>query len=143
VAHRSWGLIYRVRYEIGSAQYSLGVQSFYVTEHSIAKCVLCDKGVLIATEASYVKDKTSDEVIRFARNGGTVVTLPQSFAPTNTTTGMIPPGRSLRKAVSSTARKSGAEFGNGCVIRIDWFERPTQIAKKHVGTFAAVFSTVL
>lgn len=80
VAGRSWGLVDRLRYEIGPAQNSVGLQPFYATETTIRKGVLKNHKVLIATEASYTKDATYDAVVKYARGGGTVIVLPQSFA---------------------------------------------------------------
>ncbi len=145
VAHRSWGLIDRLRHEIGPAQYSLGVQPFYATERTIANDVLADKKILIATEASYVKDQTYAEVIRFANEGGTVITLPRSFAANEyndprDTSQLIPAEDSERYGDEARI----ASLGKGRVICIDQLDAAKPSTKEtRQAVYRRVFDRVM
>ncbi|MDD4060310.1 MAG: beta-galactosidase [Kiritimatiellae bacterium] len=144
VAGRSWGLVDNLRYQIAPAQYSLGVQPFYATEKTIAKGVLKDHTVLVAAEASFVKDATYAAVLKYARDGGTVVVLPQSFAANEygdprDTSELIPAegGEPYGEGVRAIA------LGKGRVICIDQLDGPDPEAKPDNNKRQAVYRRVI
>ena len=80
VADRSWGLVDNLRYQIAPPQYALGIQPHYATEKAVARGDLSKVKLLVACEASYVKDATYQGVLDYVRDGGTAIMLTNSFS---------------------------------------------------------------
>ncbi len=148
VAGRSWGLVDILRYQIAPAQYSIGVQPFYATETTIRNGVLKDFDILVAGEASYVKDATYDSVLEFAQNGGTVIVLPGSFAMNEY--GDVRDTSALIPAEGGEAYDDGVrelKLGKGRVICIDQIDGSDPEAKpdnnKRQGVYRRVISRAM
>lgn len=70
----------RLRHEIATAQYTLGVLPRYVTEKTAAEGSLKGKELLIACESSFVKDSTYNAVVDYIKNGGVAIVEEGGFA---------------------------------------------------------------
>ena len=80
VERRSDVKMVRMRFEIATAQYMLGLQPFYATEKRIAEGELRKHKVLFAGESAYVKDATYQKVLEFVKKGGTLIVTKGGFA---------------------------------------------------------------
>ena len=80
VERRSDVKMVRMRFEIGVAQYMLGLQPFYATEKRIAEGELKRHKVLFAGESAYVKEATYRKVLEFVKKGGTLIVTKGGFA---------------------------------------------------------------
>jgi len=80
VERRSDIKMVRIRHEIATAQYMLGVQPFYATETRISAGELSKHKLLLAGESDYVKDSTYKAVVDYVKDGGKAIVLKGGFA---------------------------------------------------------------
>ena len=144
IAGRGWGVLDKFRYQIAPAQYSIGLQTFFATEKTIAGGVLEDHRILVATEAGHVKDATYAAILKYAKEGGTVITLPESFVTNEygdprDTAELIPAegGAPFDEGVREI------KLGKGRVLCIDRLDGPDPEAKPDGGKRQAVYRRVL
>ena len=80
VPGRSEKSLDRLRYELGAAQYSLGLQPFYATETRAAQGELAGHKLLLATESDFVRETTYRAVLDYVKAGGTAIVARGGFA---------------------------------------------------------------
>jgi hypothetical protein len=80
VERRSDLSMVRIRFELATAQYALGLQPFYAIESQITRGDLSKHKVLLAGESDYVKESTYQSVLKFVRDGGTLIVTRGGFA---------------------------------------------------------------
>jgi len=80
VPGRSERSVDRLRFELGPAQYSLGVHPFYVTEARAAQGELSKHKLLLAGESDYVKESTYRAVVDYVKRGGKTIVVRGGFA---------------------------------------------------------------
>ena len=106
--------------------------------------MLKDHKILVAAEASFVKDATYAGVLQYARGGGTVVVLPRSFAANEygdprDTAELIPAGGG--EPYGAGVRE--IKLGKGRVICIDQLDGPDSEAKPDNDKRQSVYRRVL
>ncbi len=80
VERRSDIKMVRIRFELATAQYPLGLRPFYATESRIAQGELFKHKILLAGESDYVKESTYRAVLDYVRKGGTAIVTRGGFA---------------------------------------------------------------
>ena len=71
--------ITRLRLEVASSQYLLGLRPRYITERMAARGDIAREKILFAPESMWVKDATYARVVDFVKRGGTLIALRGGF----------------------------------------------------------------
>jgi hypothetical protein len=118
----------RIRLELATAQYALGVRPFYATETRIAQGELTKHKVLLAGESDYVRESTYQGVLDYVRGGGTVIVTLGGFAH-NEYGDVRDAGELIKPGVGETYGEGARIYalGKGKVICIDAIENQADI----------------